>query len=77
VLRAAGETKIIEENTEDWLELDGDLGFELLVFIYNFWIQSIQYFFLLFSLALPIILNYLFIFFVFWSFVVIFCISNL
>jgi hypothetical protein len=33
VLRAAGETEIIQENTEDWLDLDGDPGFELLVFI--------------------------------------------
>jgi hypothetical protein len=31
VLRAAGETKTTQENTQDWLELDeGDSGFYLL-----------------------------------------------
>jgi hypothetical protein len=34
VLRAGRESEIIQENTEDWPELDeGDSGFELLVFI--------------------------------------------
>jgi short-subunit dehydrogenase len=46
VLRAAGETETTQENIQDWLELDGDLGFQLpttkkknaavIVFIYFF-----------------------------------------
>jgi uncharacterized protein YehS (DUF1456 family) len=30
VLRAAGETETTQENIQDWLELDGDTGFQLL-----------------------------------------------
>jgi hypothetical protein len=30
LLRAAGETEITQENIQDFLELDGDLGFQLL-----------------------------------------------
>jgi hypothetical protein len=34
VLRAAAETETTRENIQDWLELDeGDLGFQLLVFL--------------------------------------------
>jgi hypothetical protein len=34
VLRAAGETETMQENIQDWLELDeGDPGFQLLVFL--------------------------------------------
>jgi hypothetical protein len=34
VLKAAGETEIMEENVQDWLELDeGDPGFQFLVFL--------------------------------------------
>jgi hypothetical protein len=33
-LRAAGETETMQENIQDWLELDvGDRGFQLLVFL--------------------------------------------
>jgi hypothetical protein len=33
MLRAAGETEMMQENIKDWLELDeGDPGFQLLVF---------------------------------------------
>jgi hypothetical protein len=35
VLRAAGETETMQENIQDWLELDeGDPGFQLLLFLY-------------------------------------------
>jgi hypothetical protein len=30
VLRAAGETETTQENNQDWLQLDGDPGFQLL-----------------------------------------------
>jgi hypothetical protein len=34
VFRAAGKTKITQENIQDWLELDeGHPGFQLLVFL--------------------------------------------
>jgi hypothetical protein len=34
-LRAAGETETMEENIQDWLELDeGDPGYQRLVFFY-------------------------------------------
>jgi hypothetical protein len=35
VLRAAGETQTMQENIQDWLELDeGDPGFQPLVFLW-------------------------------------------
>jgi hypothetical protein len=63
VLRAAGETETTQENIQDWLELDeGDLGSQLLTE------QEIAalIFYYLFSSALPILLNFLFICFLFF-----------
>jgi hypothetical protein len=35
VLRAAGETETMQENIQDWLQLDdGDPGFQLLAFLW-------------------------------------------
>jgi hypothetical protein len=60
VLRAAGETESTQENIQDWLELDeGDPGFQLLTAEK---ITAVIYFYL-FSSALPISLNFPFIFF--------------
>jgi uncharacterized protein YehS (DUF1456 family) len=52
VLRAAGETETTQENIQDWLELDGDLGFQFLI---DEEIASVIYFYYLFSSALPIL----------------------
>jgi hypothetical protein len=32
VLRAAGQTETTQENMQDWLQLDGEPGFQLFVF---------------------------------------------
>jgi uncharacterized protein YehS (DUF1456 family) len=57
VLRAAGETETTQENIQDWLELDGDPGFQLLteeeiaavIFIFINTICIIKFFIYLFS----------------------------
>jgi hypothetical protein len=57
VLRAAGETETSQENIQDWLQLDeGDSGFQLLT---EEEISAIYFF--LFSSALPVLLNFPFI----------------
>jgi hypothetical protein len=48
VLRAAGETETTQENMQDWLALDGDPGFQLLVFLYFLNKGSTAIFFYLF-----------------------------
>jgi uncharacterized protein YehS (DUF1456 family) len=48
VLRAVGKTETTQENIQDWLELDGDPGFQLLT---EEEIATVIY---LFSSALPI-----------------------
>jgi hypothetical protein len=59
VLRAAGQTESTQENVQDWLELDeGDPGFQLLT---EEEIAVVIFFFYLFSSALPILLNFPFI----------------
>jgi hypothetical protein len=58
VLRAAGETETTKENIQDWL--DGEPGFQLLVFLY-FLNKGPTVIFFLFSSALPILLNFPFI----------------
>jgi hypothetical protein len=58
VLRAAGETEITQENMQDWLQLDaGGPGFQLLT---EEEIVAVIFFYL-FSSALSILLNVLFI----------------
>jgi hypothetical protein len=58
VLRAAGVTEIVQENIQDWFQLDErDPGFQLLT-EEEF---AAVIFFYLFSSALPILLNSLFI----------------
>jgi hypothetical protein len=60
VLRAAGETETTQENIEDWLELDeGDPGFQFLTEEET----AAVIFFHLLSSALPILLNFPFIYF--------------
>jgi hypothetical protein len=57
VLRAAGETETAQENIQDWLQLDeGDPVLELLT---DEQIAAVIFFYL-FSIALPILLNFLF-----------------
>jgi hypothetical protein len=60
VCRAAGETETVQENIQDWLELDeGDPGFQLLT---EEEIATVIFFCIyLFSSALPILLNFSFI----------------
>jgi hypothetical protein len=55
VLRAAGGTETTQENIQDWLELDGDPGFQLLT---NKETAAVIY---IFSSALPTLLNFQFI----------------
>jgi hypothetical protein len=58
VLRATGEAETTQENIQDWLQLDeGDLGFQLLT---EEEIATVIFFYL-FSSALSILLNFLFI----------------
>jgi hypothetical protein len=58
VLRAAGETKTMQENIQDWPEIDeGDPGYQLLT---EEEIAAVIFFYL-FSPTLPIILNFPFI----------------
>jgi hypothetical protein len=71
VLRAAGETETTQENIQDWLQLDeGDPGFQPLVFLY-FLNKGSTLFFVYYSLALPVLINFPFIcfltFLVFWG----------
>jgi hypothetical protein len=74
VLGAPGETETTQENTLHWLELDvGDLGVQLLT---EEEIAAVIFFYL-FSSALPVLSNFLFIYFsaflflsfraIFWS----------
>jgi hypothetical protein len=59
VLRTVGETETTQENIQDWLELDeGDPRFQLLA---EEEIAEVIFFFY-FSLALPILLNFPYIF---------------
>jgi hypothetical protein len=75
VLRATGETETTQENIQDWFELDGDTGFQLLTEEEI----GVVMFFYLFSSALPILLNSPFVCFLsfFLSFRAIFCPINL
>jgi uncharacterized protein YehS (DUF1456 family) len=59
VFRAAGETETTQENIQDWLQLDGDPGFQLLT---EEEITAVIFFFYLFPSALPISLNFPFVF---------------
>jgi hypothetical protein len=62
VLRAAGETETAQENIQNWLQLDeGGPGFQLLTEEET--AAVIYIFFYLFSSALPILLNFPFIWF--------------
>jgi hypothetical protein len=74
-LRAARETESTRENIQDWLELDeGDPGFKLLTEV-----EIAAVIFLnLFSSTLPILINFLFIYFLstLWSFRATFCSIN-
>jgi hypothetical protein len=73
VLRVAGKPEIMQENIQDRLEFDeGDPGFQLLT---EEEIDSVIFFYL-FSSALPIILNFPFIFSKCLSFGDIFCFIN-
>jgi hypothetical protein len=66
VLRAAGETKIMQENIRDWLQLDeGVPGFQLLT---EEKIAAVLFCTYLFSSALPLLLNFPFIYFLFFAF---------
>jgi hypothetical protein len=59
VLRAAGETETRQKNIQDWFKLDeGDPGFQHLTEVE---IAAVIYFYLFLS-ALPIVLNFSFIF---------------
>jgi hypothetical protein len=59
VLRAAGETESTQENIEDWLELDeGHPEFQLLTEEEI----AVAIYFYLFSSAIPILLNFPFIY---------------
>jgi hypothetical protein len=59
VLRAAGETETTQENIQDWIELDeGDPGFQHLT---EEEISAVIFFYP-FSSALPVLLNFPFVF---------------
>jgi hypothetical protein len=61
VLRAVGETETTQENIQDWLQLDeGDPGLQLLT---EEEIAAVIFSIYLFSSALPILLNFPFIWF--------------
>jgi hypothetical protein len=53
-LRAAGETETTQENIQDWLELDGDTGFQLVAEEET---VAVIFFIYLFSSALPTLIN--------------------
>jgi hypothetical protein len=62
VLRAAGEADTMQENFQDWLQLDkADPGFQLLVFLRFLNKGSTVIILYLFSSALSILLNFPFI----------------
>jgi hypothetical protein len=63
-LRAAGETETMQENIQDWLQLDeGDPGFQF-VFLWILNNGSTVIFFIYFLSALPVLLNFILICFV-------------
>jgi hypothetical protein len=70
VLRAVGETETMQENIQEWLEVDGDTGFQLMT---EEDIAAVIFFYL-FSSALPTLINCLFICFLrSLSFMTLFC----
>jgi hypothetical protein len=72
MLRAAGETETMQENIQNWLELDeGDAGFQLMT---EEKIAAVIFF--LFSSALHILLNFPFICLVTFFYRTLFCFIN-
>jgi hypothetical protein len=62
VFRAAGKTKSMQKNIEDWLQMDeGYPGFQILVLLQFLNKGSTATLFNLFSSALPILFNFPFI----------------
>jgi hypothetical protein len=62
VSRAAGETETTQENIRDWLQLgEGDPGFQLLTEEEIAGVIFFYFLFIVFSSALPVLLNFPFI----------------
>jgi hypothetical protein len=72
VLRAGGETETMQENIQDWLQLDGDPGFQLLT---EEEIVVVTFLLFIFLAAPPVLLHFPFIYFIrfLFTFRAVFC----